>query len=254
MNPSALIRRPAAAARLEAANDAGLTMSSREIAELVGSRHDSVKRAIERLAERCTIELPPLVEVANAGPGPAKLAEYRVGKRDSYVIVAQLSPEFTARLVDRWQELEDAAIAAPAFSVPTTLSEALRLAADQAEQIEQQQAQLARQAPQVAALHRIALAETDATLCLTDAAKHLQVAPRKLTAWMMAAGWLYRRTEGNNLTAVQKRLDSGYLTHKLVEYNGSGGEADVRQARQVRVTQKGLAKLAHLIEKGKGPA
>ncbi len=28
------------------------------------------------------------------------------GKRDSIVVVAQLSPEFTARLVDCWQELE----------------------------------------------------------------------------------------------------------------------------------------------------
>ena len=35
-----------------------------------------------------------------------------VGKRDSYVAVAQLSREFTARLVDRWQELE-AAVAQP---------------------------------------------------------------------------------------------------------------------------------------------
>lgn len=33
------------------------------------------------------------------------------GKRDSIIVVAQLSPEFTARLVDRWQELE-----APPFS------------------------------------------------------------------------------------------------------------------------------------------
>ena len=30
---------------------------------------------------------------------------YHVGKRDSYIIVAQLSPEFTARIVDRWQAL-----------------------------------------------------------------------------------------------------------------------------------------------------
>ncbi len=28
------------------------------------------------------------------------------GKRDSFVVVAQLSPEFTGALVDRWQELE----------------------------------------------------------------------------------------------------------------------------------------------------
>ena len=29
------------------------------------------------------------------------------GKRDSIIVVAQLSPEFTARLVDRWKELEE---------------------------------------------------------------------------------------------------------------------------------------------------
>ncbi len=29
------------------------------------------------------------------------------GKRDSIIVVAQLCPEFTARLVDRWRELEE---------------------------------------------------------------------------------------------------------------------------------------------------
>jgi len=81
-----------------------LTMSSREIAELVNSRHDDVKRSVERLAERGIIQLPPLADVKNHKGQTVK--EYRIGKRDSYVIVAQLSPEFTARLVDRWQELE----------------------------------------------------------------------------------------------------------------------------------------------------
>ncbi len=33
-------------------NTRALTMSSREIADLVGSRHDDVKRSIERLASR----------------------------------------------------------------------------------------------------------------------------------------------------------------------------------------------------------
>jgi phage regulator Rha-like protein len=78
-------------------------MSSREIADLVEKRHDVVKLSIERLAERAVIQLPPLMEVKNH-LGQA-VQEYQVGKRDSYIIVAQLSPEFTARLVDRWQEL-----------------------------------------------------------------------------------------------------------------------------------------------------
>lgn len=80
------------------------TMSSREIADLVNSRHDDVKRSIARLADRSVIQLPPLAEVKNhLGQ---TVAEYLVCKRDSFVVVAQLSPEFTAALVDRWQELE----------------------------------------------------------------------------------------------------------------------------------------------------
>lgn len=107
-----------------------LTMSSSEIAELVDSRHDKVKQSIERLAARGVIQLPPMGEVKNHLGQTVQV--YQIGKRDSYVIVAQLSPEFTARLVDRWQELERGAVG----SIPQTFAEALRLAAEQAEKIE----------------------------------------------------------------------------------------------------------------------
>lgn len=104
------------------------TMSSREIAELVEVRHDNVRRTIETLAERGAITLPQIEEVPNPGPGPKTISVYQVGKRDSYVIVAQLSPEFTARLVDRWQELEaqvqSDAIAIPDFSNPVLAARA----------------------------------------------------------------------------------------------------------------------------------
>ena len=43
-----------------------LTMSSYEIAELLQTRHDSVKRSIERCVNRGAITPPPLVEVQNA--------------------------------------------------------------------------------------------------------------------------------------------------------------------------------------------
>lgn len=107
------------------------TMSSREIAELVDSRHDSVKRTVETLMAKGVIQLTQPVEVKNhLGQ---RVTEYRLGKRDSFVVVAQLSPEFTGRVVDRWQELE-AQVAqqpqAPAFALPKTFAEALRLSAD----------------------------------------------------------------------------------------------------------------------------
>lgn len=87
-------------------------MTSIEIAELVESRHADVKRSIERLAKREVIVLPPTAfseEINNLGftvKHEHYLFDGEQGKRDSIVVVAQLSPEFTARLVDRWQELE----------------------------------------------------------------------------------------------------------------------------------------------------
>lgn len=114
--------------------NATLTMSSREIAELLGSRHDNVKVAIERLAAKEVVTFTATQEPTRGGGKPVTL--YHVGKRDSYVIVAQLSPEFTARLVDRWQELEAQATAQQASKLPTTFAEALRLAAELEEQKE----------------------------------------------------------------------------------------------------------------------
>lgn len=115
----------------------GATMTSQQIADLVGSRHDSVKRSIERLAaqrnlkDNPVIQLPPLVEVKNHLGQTVE--EYVFsgdqGERDSYVVVAQLSPEFTAHLVDEWKRIKG-------NGVPQTYSEALQLAADQAKQLE----------------------------------------------------------------------------------------------------------------------
>lgn len=119
------------------------TMSSREIAEVVSSRHDSVKRTIERLQEKRLISFTLAVETSHEGAGSRPVEVYTVNKRDSFIVVAQLSPEFTAKLVDRWQELE----AGQTIKVPTSFAEALRLAAEQAERIEQQQAALAIAAP-----------------------------------------------------------------------------------------------------------
>ncbi len=108
-------------------NSDTLTMTSREIATLVESRHDKVKQSIERLQIRNLVSFTPTGEKSETGrPGVV----YLVNKRDSYVIVAQLCPEFTARLVDRWQELESRT----QQQLPQSLPEALRLAADMAEQ------------------------------------------------------------------------------------------------------------------------
>ncbi|MFL7226969.1 Rha family transcriptional regulator [Escherichia coli] len=89
------------------------SMTSIEIAELVGKRHDNVKRTIETLAKGGVIVCPQIEvfeKINNLGlrrSVEAYVFEGEQGKRDSIIVVAQLSPEFTARLVDRWRELEE---------------------------------------------------------------------------------------------------------------------------------------------------
>lgn len=76
------------------------TITSREIAELVESRHDNVRVTIERLVEHGTIALPASQEKATGGrPSLEYVFSGEQGKRGSIIVVAQLSPEFTARLV-----------------------------------------------------------------------------------------------------------------------------------------------------------
>ena len=107
-------------------------MTSLEISELVEKRHDNVKRTVEMLADRAVIEFPQSEEIKTATK-PTTI--YLLDKRSSLVVVAQLSPEFTARVVDRWQELE-AQAAANTFRLPATYSEALRALADETERRE----------------------------------------------------------------------------------------------------------------------
>lgn len=115
------------------------TMSSREIADLVESRHDNVKRTMERLSERGIIRFTPLEETSHEGAGARSVEVYRVNKRDSFVVVAQLCPEFTARLVDRWQELEAQA------SRPMTAAEQLLASVQLTVDLERRQRQTEQQ-------------------------------------------------------------------------------------------------------------
>lgn len=82
-----------------------LTMSSREIAELTGKRHDNVMslcRSMRDMGVCPEIQETPYINEQN---GQTYL-ECQLTKRDSLVLIARISPEFTARVVDRWQELE----------------------------------------------------------------------------------------------------------------------------------------------------
>ena len=102
------------------------TMTSLEIADLLEKRHDKVKQSIDRLVERGVIVQPPMgdVQTLDSLGRPRTEKVYKVIERDSYIVVAQLSPEFTARLVDFWQTHKNAAQALPNFADPVIAARA----------------------------------------------------------------------------------------------------------------------------------
>lgn len=94
-----------------AVSDTTLKMSSLEIADFVKSRHDDVKRSIERLVGKGAISLPPMAEVKVQRERRAEVVQVYAfsghqGRLDSITVVAQLDPLFTAALVKRWDDLE----------------------------------------------------------------------------------------------------------------------------------------------------
>lgn len=108
-------------------------MTSLEMAGLVGKRHDNVKRTIDALVKEGVIVRPQIEDEPETDAlGRVRITKVYVfsgdqGKRDSIIVVAQLSPEFTARLVDRWAELEKARLAAPSRMPRIDVSREVRL-------------------------------------------------------------------------------------------------------------------------------
>lgn len=213
--------------------NSAVTMSSRDIADLLELRHDVVKRTIERLVNKKdskgqpapVIVQPPMVdeqEFDSVGR-PRTTQVYKIEKRESYIIVAQLSPEFTARLVDRWQELE-------AVQVPTTLSGALRLAADQAEQIERQQAALDIAAPKVAFVDRYV--ESTGNKGFREVCKLLKANENRFREFLIDEKIMYRLA--GTLTPMAQHLDAGRFEVK------TGASDEGHAFNQSKFTPKGV--------------
>ena len=211
-----------------------ITMSSQQIADLVNSRHDKVKQSIERLVARGVIAQPPMGDGAKSGNGVVS-REYLVCKRDSFVVVAQLSPEFTAALVDRWQELENGKPSA----LPKSFADALRLAADQQEQIEQQAQQLAIAAPKVEFVDKYV--EATGLKGFRQVAKLLGAKENALSEFLESQKIMYRL--GGERVPYANHIDAGRFSVKT-------GQADNGHAfNSAKFTPKGVQWLAELWNK-----
>lgn len=193
---------------ITAISAAVLTMSSREIAELTGRDHGNVMRDIRTLLDDLQAsDLKPVCETTTyAGANGQRYPQYELDRDTCLTLLLGYDAVARMKVVKRWQELE--VQAAPA--VPRTMSQALRLAAEQAEQIEQQQAALALAAPKAEYVDRYVAA--NGAKGFRQVAKLLGANEHEFRAWLQDEKIMYRL--GGEWTAHQCHIDAGRFVVK----------------------------------------
>jgi phage antirepressor YoqD-like protein len=177
-----------------------LTMSSREIAELTGKDLSHVNRDIRTMLDALRDD-PELDHVREDKDARGYTTAFHLGRELTYTLLSGYSLPLRRRVVARWQELE--AQAAPA--IPRTMAQALRLAAEQAEQIEQQQMLLAEAAPKVEYVDRYVAA--NGAKGFRQVAKLLNANEHEFRAFLQEEKVMYRL--GGEWTAYQSHIDAG---------------------------------------------
>ena len=219
------------------------TMSSREISDLTSRRHDNVMRDIrvmltELHGENEALRFEGYYIAENGKQNPC----FNLPKRETLILVSGYNITMRARIIDRWQELEAKPTVDPivALNDPATMR---GLLLTYSEKVLNLKATVNTMTPKVHAFNRIA--DTDGTMCITDAAKTLQISPKVLFKWLRQNEWIYNRTGSAEVVAYQRRIAMGVLEHKVTTVNRSDGSE--KTVSQVRVTPKGLSNLAEVF-------
>lgn len=205
-------------------NKSILTMTSREIATLTSKRHDNVTRVCRELIDQgLTSQIEELTFEHNGN----KYTEFKLCKRDSILLVARLSPEFTAAIVDRWQELEDQQ---PKHILPQSFSEALQLAANQAAELE-----AARPAVEFVEKY----VESTGNMGFRQVAKLLKIKENNFREFLLTQRIMYRL--GSEWMPYACHIDAG-------RFNVSTGTSDTNHSfNAAKFTPKGVEWVSKLL-------
>lgn len=162
------------------------TMSSVEVAELTGKKHQHVMRDIRSMLSGLSTSGPSFAGTYVNQQGKTQPC-FNLPKRECLILVSGYSIELRAKIIDRWMELEGAKPAID-FSDPQIL---LGVVGHLQSKVGEQAAKIAEQGDRLKMLDRIEGAY--GSMCLTDAAKTLKKAPQELIRFMNARGWIYKR-------------------------------------------------------------
>ncbi|MGL5358644.1 MAG: Rha family transcriptional regulator [Shewanella sp.] len=217
------------------AMNAEITMGTREIAEMLVKRHTDIMRSAERLWDAGVIggSTPlahtPYVHEQNG----QTYNEYRLNKRDCLILVAQNCPEFTAAIVDRWQELESKVKP----QIPQTYAAALLEAGRLAMELEHKEAQLAIAAPKADVYDRIV--DRHNLLNASQVAKQVGISAVSMNKYLDAIGGVYSKSVSRSRVFLQSWIDAGNGKIKQTEQGYP----------QALFTTKGAARVIELLTK-----
>ena len=212
-------------------NASALTMSSREITKLVNSRHSDVCKSIETLISKGVIggyQPKPYTHPQNG----QIYYEFFLNKRDTYILVAQFSPEFTAAVIDRWQELENQQN--PTALLPQNYLQALEQLV--ASEKEKQALALENKAMKPKADFVDLYVDIGTTKSLRETAKILNMPEKAMIAALERDKALYRQS--GNLIPYSDKQSRGLFTVK------TGTAEHGHNFTQTRVTSKGIQWIA----------
>lgn len=205
-------------------NKIGQTMSSREIAELTGKNHQHVLRDCDLLNENYErMSLSKIGQSQYKADNGQTYREYRLTKMQTFDLMTGYSAELRIKVNRRWAELEAKEQAHQ--QIPQSFSEALRLAAEQAEKIEAQQKQLQAQAPKV--LFADTVIGSQSSCLIGELAKLItqkgyEIGEKRLFKWLRENHYLGTRGEYYNIPN-QQYIEQGLFELKKGTRSGNGG-------------------------------
>ena len=210
-----------------------ITMSSRELADLTGKDHFHVMRDLRAMHGQLGAMFGGSIQKWIHPQNGQTYDEYLLDKDTSLTLLLGYDAVARMKVVKRWQELE----AQQAPKLPQTMAQALRLAADQAEQIEQQATQLALAAPKVEYVDRYVAA--NGALGFRQVAKLLKAKEPEFRAFLEDSKIFYRLA--GVLTPYQNHIDAGRFAIKT-----GVSQVNEHAFAHARFTPKGVEWIAGL--------
>lgn len=212
------------------------TMTSLEVAELTGKEHKNVLRDIRNLLEQgvqqLNFEPSFIIKELNNG-GSKEIPVFNLTKKGCLILASGYDALLREKIINRWEELE----LSNRQRLPQTFAEALRLAADQQEEIERQQKLLIQQKPKVEYFD--ALVDRGLNICFRDTAKEIGVRETEFIKFLLEHGYLYRDKK-KRLKPFAEYVDSGLFVIKEYQSTNHAGN-------QTLVTPKGRETFRFLL-------